>query len=240
MLQQTHLFAHIFCDYFTNQITTHTRTTGYNYNIISIIDVAFYRRRATTSTVGRRWRKNTNVVFFNHAAVTTQKYLAALRASRFRKYPPRKGESIRDTECKQARGKQRSGIVRSGSAATRRCNNSKTAILFLARERDREGERESKGGRAAYSLRMHVRRGSPYISPAPSLCVRGKITPPRTPAFLHRIFYRQGAHLAPILPLSSFICSSRTFRGRVILSVAIPLGSVGNSARSLPVIRRLL
>lgn len=68
---------------------------------------------------------------------------------------------------------------------------------------------------------MHVRGGSPCIyHRRQSLRVRGEITPPRTPAFLHRIFYRQGAHLAPVLPLSSFICSSRTFRGRAIRSVA--------------------
>lgn len=99
------------------------------------------------------------------------------------------------------------------SAAQRRA-----AAITVKRQycfpRMRESERR-------YSFRMHVRGGSRYISSPPSLCVRGKITPPRTPAVLHRIFYRQGAHLAPVLPRYRPLFVHRGRSGdRPILSVA--------------------
>lgn len=51
-----------------------------------------------------------------------------------------------DGECKRTR--EAVGIVRFSSTTTRHCNNSKTAIFL------------------AYPLGMHVRGGSPYISPS--------------------------------------------------------------------------
>lgn len=63
------------------------------------------------------------------------------------------------------------------------------------------------------------------------ITVRGKITPPPGggTAFPHRIFYRQETHLAPISPLSFFICSSRPFRARTIFIVPYRAGNLAGS-----------
>jgi len=125
------------------------------------------------------------------------------------------------TSYKHARARDAGGIVRFSNTATRHCNNSKTAILF---------PRASGSVQKRTSVEDHR-----YISPTLSLCVRGKITLPVTPpAFLHRIFYRQEAHLVPISPLSSFICSFEAVPESGRFSCRS-----GNSARSRDVIRRI-
>jgi len=124
-----------------------------------------------------------------------QKYLHALS---FRKYLSRgRWWHSHDGECKRARERRRALCV---LAAPRR------AIAITVK-------RQYSCASGVSVRNARPRRIAVYIT------IRGKITHPRG-AFPRRIFYRQGAHLAPISPLSFFICSSRPFRPGRFLSVA--------------------
>lgn len=127
-----------------------------------------------------------------------RKYLHTLS---FRKYLSRgRWWHSHDGECKRARERRWALCV---LAAPRR------AIAITVKR-----QYSCASGVSVQNARP--RRIAVYIT------VRGKITHPRGAhgAFPHRIFYRQGAHLAPISPLSFFICSSRPFRAGRFSSVA--------------------